>query len=128
MADNAIRKAALDRKPPVETMVVPEWGDAKIEVRGMGLGEQQRFLKSLPDPDAPSRNEKMTVQLIIRTVYDPDTGTPVFDPADASELAAADPAPFSRVFRVAARLSGLTSTEEVEAELAADPTEDSSSD
>jgi len=120
MGNNTIRERALAAVPPTEPVDVPEWG-AKVEVRGLTLGAQQEFLRSLPDVGSKNRQKTMIVQLVLRCTFDPDTGEPVFDPADPEAMLAADSAPFNRVFQVAGRLSGLIEGD-TEAELAADPT------
>ena len=116
MGNNGIRSAALKRTPPEETVTVMEWG-GDVLVRGLTLGEQRRFFDSLPEEGSPNRSEKMTVQLIMRTVRDPGTGDLVFDPADAEAIRDADPGPFNAVFAVAARLSGMGAATEVEQDL-----------
>ncbi len=116
MGSNGIRTAALKRTPPEETVDVAEWG-GKVLVRGLTLGEQRRFFDSLPEEGSPVRSERMTVQLIMRTVRDPDSGDLVFEAADAEAIRDADPGPFNQVFAVAARLSGMGAATEVEQDL-----------
>jgi hypothetical protein len=132
MGDNSIRVRALKATPPEEVVTVPEWDGAKVLVVGFTMHEQQEFLQSLTVVDSvtgervqkPDHRERMTTQLIIRTVHDPDTREPVFTQADAQAILTQMAAgPLSRLFTVCSRLAGLTAdTSAEEAKLAADPT------
>ncbi len=117
---NSIREVALKWKAPTERLRIPEWG-AEVEVRGMSLGGQSEFLASLPDEGSPNRMKKMMAQTIIRTVFDPLTGEPVFEQADAEHIInEGDVRIFRRMIEVANRLMGLESTEEIEERLGKD--------
>jgi len=93
-------------------VIVPEWGDAKIEVRAFTIAEQVAFYKTVSLTDRKGQfvgidRQKWAVQLILLSAYDPDTGKRLFEAADADMLAKKSAVAIGRVFDVAAKLSGL---------------------
>jgi hypothetical protein len=137
MAKTSIRDKALAAVPPETLEDVPEWDNAKVLVVGLSLHEQQEFLRSLTVKDhisgelveLPDRNERLQIQLLIRTLKDPETREAVFTQADAQALRDMAAAPLARLFAAASRVSGLGSdrdTQETESRLEADPTAGSS--
>lgn len=126
-----LRALALNADDIVsETVVVPEWGNAKFGVKAMTLREQRKFIAAVQNPDKTINRDKYSAQLIVRTVVDPDTGEPVFDPADAAALEEKSAAAVARLLTVAAKLSGLggdDQVDEVAADLGETPTDASNS-
>lgn len=114
-----------------ETVVVPEWDDAKIDVHAMTITEQTKFLKSVSSQDKGGQTrinqERFAVQLVIASAFDPDTGKKLFEPADADTLAQKSAKAVDRVFKIAAALSGLgvDPVEEAEAVLKETASDDS---
>ncbi|MDK1039666.1 MAG: hypothetical protein QGD91_12275 [Actinomycetota bacterium] len=97
----------------VEPVDIPEW-DVTVAVKGLTVGEQRRFLKTVrkrtgtPQDTPEIDTDKMQIQLFIACVYDPDDmKTPMFEQADAQALQAKSARAMLRVFKVAAKLSGL---------------------
>ena len=95
-----------------ELVIVPEWDDAKIEVRAFTISEQVQFYKTVSLTDRKGQfvgidRQKWAVQLILLSAYDPDTGKRLFEAADADMLAKKSAVAIGRVFDVAAKLSGL---------------------
>lgn len=84
-----------------ELVEVPQWGGV-VRVRGMTLGEQDRFELTL-------REDKALVRARVLTwcVLDADTGRPLFLEGDAPALAQRSAAVFLRLWEAIARLSGL---------------------
>jgi len=104
-----------------ETVVVPEWGDAKIEVRAFTIAEQVKFYATVTTgrgSDTKIDRGRFAVQLVLQTAYDPDTGSRLFEAADADMLSKKSAKAVGRVFDVAARLSGLSDDAVGEAEAA----------
>lgn len=107
----------------IEIVDVPEWG-LKVGVRALSLAEQTQFLQAVrkrtgsPQESYRIDKEKYAPQLIIRTVVDPDTEKPVFEAADAQQIAAMSAKAVSRVVKVASKLAGLGGDEQVEETIA----------
>ena len=104
-----------------ETIDVPEW-DAKVGVRGLTLGEQQKFLNRVQRRTGSGTFEidrdKFAVQLVIATAVDPDSGEQLFEPADAQVLSQKSGAAMFRLVQTGTRLSGLGGDEQVEEAIA----------
>ena len=113
MADNLRSKILEADDLSSEVLVIPEWGDAKIEVRSMTgrdrAGLQKHFKGDTFDM------ETWYVELVLATVYDPDTGKRVFDPADRKEIGGKSARALERIAEVATRLSGMTAQAVAEA-------------
>ncbi len=117
-----IRDTILNVDDRVSELVdVTEWG-VKVEVRGLSVKEQKLFMKSVRKRTGSKTefeldDDKFMIQLVIRTVYDPDSGDAIFEQADADTLAGKSAKAVGRMFTVASKLSGFTDTDEVEDEL-----------
>lgn len=118
-----LRSAALNADDiTIELVAVPEWGNHKYGVKSLTTKEQRAFIAGashkVQQPDGTWATEinrdKWTVQMIIATVVDPDTGEPVFEQADAETLEAKSGAATTRLFTVGARLAGLGGEDQVD--------------
>jgi hypothetical protein len=92
-----------------ERVEVPEWGGA-VNVRELTGSERDTFEASIVDlqTGAVSDNaENVRAKLVARTVID-DAGERLFTSDDVVELGKLSAAGLSRVYNVAARLSGIT--------------------
>ena len=98
-----------------EIVPVPEW-DTKVLVRTMDGAQRGRVLKLIQSDD-PAAN----AAVLILVALDPDTGEPIFDPADKDTLQGKSGAVVERIVLAAIRLSG-GSVDDAEAEVAEDPT------
>jgi hypothetical protein len=92
-----------------ETVTVPEWGGTII-VRGLTGEERDEFEASCirgkgRKTEVNYRNAR--AKLVVRSCYKPD-GSRLFEEEDAPKLGKKGAAALSRVYEVAARLSGLT--------------------
>ena len=117
-----LRQAALNADDiTIERVAVPEWG-AKYGVKSLTIAEQRIFItavsRKVKAPDGTWTTEidrdKYAIQLVLATVVDPDTGDPVFEPADAEALQKKSGKAMSRLVTVAARLAGLGGDEQVD--------------
>jgi hypothetical protein len=90
-----------------EIVDVEQWG-VKLQVRGMSAGARSRFLQSFTDEDGNIDYEKMYPHLLIATVFDPDSGTPVFDANDVDLINEKSASAVETVAKVSQRLSGMT--------------------
>jgi len=93
----------------IEHVPVPEW-DVTVDVKSLTIDEQQRFLDAVRKRGVEGfevDRKKFAIQLLIRTVIDPDTGKQVLEQADAETLATKSSKPVMRLFEVAANLAGL---------------------
>lgn len=96
-----------------EVVEVPQWGDVKIEVRGMTGKDRASFLSSYTDPDTGRVNwDRLYPSLITSTAFDPETGERVFQPEDAEAINAKSGAALEKVAQVALRLSGMQQSDE----------------
>lgn len=109
------RDQILDKGgPAAEELDVPEWGEgARVRVRGLTGRERDeweasmmkmRGNKMIPDP-ANTRSK-----LLVRCIVD-EVGHPVFTHGDIAQLGELAAAPLSRIYDVAARLSGITDSD-----------------
>ena len=112
-----LRKTALESDDIESELIdVPEWhakGSDKplvFEVRGMSSKERSKLLKSATR-DGEVQMEQWFPDLIIATVFDPETGEQVFERADRAALNAKSGAVISAIADVSARLSGLGDTD-----------------
>jgi hypothetical protein len=100
----------------IEVITVPEWGDIKIEVRGMDGRSRARFMNKVSGGSGEVNFDHWYPELIIATAYDPDAGTKVFEAADRDALNKKSGAALSRLGDLASRLSGLGATDVDKAE------------
>jgi len=90
-----------------EVVDVPEWG-VKLLVRGLTGRQRARLLQNAVDANGNVDLERIYPELVIYSVYDPETGEQVFKPADRDALADKSGAALERIAQVAMRLSGLS--------------------
>ena len=113
----------------IQSEVVPieEWEDIPLEIRGMNGKERAGFLKRTTADGGEVSFEKFYPELLIATVYDPETGEKVFEPADRDHLNQKSGAALERIATVAQRLSGLGATDVEDAVGKSEETENSAS-
>jgi hypothetical protein len=99
-----------------EVIDVPEWGSAKIMVKGMTGKDRARFFRESQGKDGRPDFEKFYAELLIATVCDPEDGTRLFEVADKDALLKKSGAVLNRISQVAMRLSGMTQEAMEEAE------------
>lgn len=87
-----------------ESVEVPEWG-VTVEVRGMSGADRERILNSASDDGVKAGS--MMLDVVIATVHDPDTGLPVFTPADRDALRGKAAGALDRLSTIGMRLSGM---------------------
>jgi len=105
-----LRKTILEKDDiVVEVIDVPEW-DTKVEVRGMSSKQRAKLLKSSAQ-GGEVNIETWFPDLLIATIFDPETGEQVFERADRDAINAKSGAAVSAIADVAARLSGLGETD-----------------
>ncbi|ALY09591.1 hypothetical protein SALGADO_66 [Arthrobacter phage Salgado] len=104
----SIRDRAVAARPySTELVEVPEW-DATVEVRSLPLGERNEMMAEVVDEETGKGDFKaMFPALVIRAVFDPETGERVFAPDDAATINGFDAGVIDRVAEVALKLSGL---------------------
>lgn len=88
-----------------EIIEVPEWGDVKLEIRSMTGRDRAALQKHFRGDDFDM--EVWYVELVLATVYDPETGDRVFGPADRKEIGGRSAKVLERIAEVATRLSGM---------------------
>lgn len=98
---------------PEESVEVPEW-DVTVLVRGMTGEARAHMMSRSVDPNTGEMSyEALYPEVIIATVFDPETGDPVFDAADRGVLNTKSGGVLERLARDGMRLSGMTRDEQV---------------
>jgi len=100
-----------------EEVQVPEWGGL-VRVRMLTAGERDKFETDVAGIGGKSKNmTNLRARLVVLTACD-DALAPLFEPGDVEALAKKSAAAVDRVFSVAAKLNGFTSSdiEELEGE------------
>lgn len=97
---------------PTEEVQVPEWGGV-VFVRGLTGAQRDRFEASIVELRGRKRIlhlEDIRARLVAMTVVDAD-GRRLFTDQDVPALSGKSASALQRVFEVAQRLSGLSSTD-----------------
>lgn len=89
-----------------EIVMIPEWG-FEVEIRGMSGASRASMTQDTADNNGNVNFNKMMPNLIVGSIYDPETGEQVFDDADASTVMAKSGSALDRIMTVAMRLSGF---------------------
>lgn len=119
-----IRKHGSDELP-TETVDIPEWG-GQVRVQGMTGRQRDRFEAGLLERrgrvDVPNV-DNIRAKVVAACLVDED-GTRLFNDPDADELGDYPAAIIERIYKVAARLSGIgdDDIDELQAKITADPT------
>lgn len=92
---------------PVESVEVPEWG-VTLEVRGMTGAERTRIMDMAVASGGQMNLQVVYPEIVIATVFDPETGTQVFGPSDRDALLQKSANALDRLAQVGMRLSGFT--------------------
>lgn len=85
---------------------VPEW-EVNVLVRGLTGRQRAKLLQDAVDTKGKLDLEKIYPEIVIFSAYDPETGKPVFEPADRDILAEKSGAALERIAQAAMGLSGL---------------------
>lgn len=99
-----------------EDVAVPEWG-GKVALRGLSGAEGDFYTKSLvrgKGKKATTDLTNMTAKLCAKCIVDPESGERLFNDQEVAELGRKSASALKRVFKVAARLSGLDDEEQDE--------------
>lgn len=113
-----LRETILQADDIEEAVIeVPEWDDVKITLRSLTGKERVQLYEGVTG----KQKVFMYADILIATARDPETGEPVFDPADREALAEKSGNVLDRLASEVLGLSGLDS-DEAEAEVETDPT------
>lgn len=127
---SALREKILNAPDIQKELVrVDEW-DVTVEVRtltGARMFEVKKGSSEIRKNDDGEDVEvqdqaKLYAELLIASVFDPETGTPVFEAADRDALVGKSFAVLDRVVTVAMRICGLTKPEQKAMEKNSDAT------
>lgn len=110
--DRLIRGAKLKAE---RLTIMLEGEPLEVEVRGMSAGVRGDLLtscvKTTMDEDGEDKSVtdlgKMYPSLIINSLFDVETGEPLFGPADLELVRSLDASTFDPIIKVASRLSAL---------------------
>jgi hypothetical protein len=100
-----LRNEILNRTVPTEPADI---AGHRVEVRGMTVAGQREFLARVTSPGGDVNRDLFLPELVIATVFDPDTGAPLFEAADRDTILQLPAADLNDVQRVAMRLAGLS--------------------
>ena len=115
MASNSLREKILSSDDTQTELVdVPEWG-VTLEVRGMSGKARAQFLANYTDEFGRVQWDKLYPNLLIHSVFDPETGEQVFLPEDNDAINLKSGSALEVVANVSLRLSGLNQNEQKEA-------------
>lgn len=92
---------------PVEQVEVPEWG-VTLEVRGMNGADRTRIMDMAMQTEGGLNLQVVYPEIVIATVFDPESGAQVFEPKDRDVLLSKSATALDRVAQVGMRLSGFT--------------------
>lgn len=91
-----------------ERVIVPEWDDVEIEIRGLTAAERADLLEQVVDSKGKVGLSKLSGSLLVITVFDPETGNRIFSGDDAQNILLKSGAVVDRLNLIAMRLSGLS--------------------
>lgn len=101
-----------------EIVEVPEWDDVKIELRAMDGTQHAAYIDTVTGADTQYRY----ADILIASAYNPETGEPVFDPADRDLLMSKHGGVLMRLSLIVIRDLSGTNVDEAEEELEENPT------
>jgi hypothetical protein len=94
-----------------ELMEIKEWG-VTVEIRTMTARERATLMENALDPDTGQAvMSKIYPEVAIATVYDPETGQPVFEKGDIDALLGKSGTVIERIAQKALQVSGLSNEE-----------------
>jgi hypothetical protein len=91
-----------------EEIHVPQW-DVNLELRTMTAAERSKMLGSAADDDGNMNFDELYPRILIATVFDPESGEPVFSAEDVASLQNKSAAAVEFVAQKSMALSGLSS-------------------
>lgn len=90
-------------------VVVPEWNDLKVEVRGMTGADRTAILSSAINPTTGQVDFRvMYPDIVIATCFDPETGERIFSDNDRDALLSKSATALDRLAEVGMSVGGLT--------------------
>lgn len=127
-----LRDAFLNEAPASEIVEINfKSGPMKVEVREKTVKQQFDLIDKCRYKSGPKageiNNELLQYETILTTVYDPETGEPVFEDADRDHLKRMAAGPFNQLLAAANKAAGLDDDIEVVSGLDETPTAESSS-
>lgn len=102
--------AADDR--PFQDEEIPEWDNVKIRVRGLTGTERDSYeAKAVAlrnaGKDVELRLQNFRSRLLVKCLYDPETGERIFADGEVDQLGSKSGAVIERLFTLAQELSGM---------------------
>jgi hypothetical protein len=90
-----------------ELVEIPEWG-VTLEVRSMSGAARASLMQMAMESGGNVDITRVYPDLIVQTVFDPETGEQVFEEADKHAIMAKNGALLDKVVEVATRISGFS--------------------
>ncbi len=98
----------------------------KIEIREQTVDQQFELLDRFRKPDGEIDTKLLSLETVMVTSYEPDTGELAFDSSDRDMLRQKSAKAFQRLFRAANAAAGLETEDEVVSDLDDVPTVETS--
>ncbi len=98
---------------PVEEVVVPEWKNRKVRIRGLSAAAKNAYQASLVETNGKSRKiklEHMTAKLLVKCLVNAQL-QPLFSEAQILQLGTKSAMVLERLAQIANRLSGMDDEE-----------------
>ncbi|CAB5220403.1 hypothetical protein UFOVP238_45 [uncultured Caudovirales phage] len=115
MASKTLREQILGAEDTQSELVeVPQWG-VTVEVRGMSGKSRAQFLANYTDEVGRVQWDRLYPNLLIHTVFDPETSEQVFLAEDSDAINLKSGSALEIVANVSLRLSGLNQEQQKEA-------------
>ena len=112
---------------PVDLLINGIVKTIKVEVREQTVDQQFDLLDRLRRPDGEIDTKLLSIETVLVTSYEPDTGELAFDgAADRDMLRSKSAGAFQRLFRAANAAAGLETEDQVVSDLADVPTVETS--
>lgn len=89
-------------------ITVPEWGNVDLEIRSMSAGDRAMMLNRIMDDNGKLKTQHLYPQMLIKTVYDPTDGQPVFKSDDTDLINSKNASVVERIATAAMQTSGIS--------------------
>ena len=122
----SIRDKILKSEIGSEIVSIPEW-DVKIEVRQRTVKQQYDILDKVRNSQGEIDGLSLALETIMACSFDPETGEPVFDPADKDALMNVESSAFQTLLAATNKAAGFESEDQVVSDLDEAPAVPSSS-
>lgn len=105
----SLRNRILEAKDIKEEVIeVPEWENAKVQVRGLTGKQRAKLLNAVAGSTGKPDPEKLYPEIMVMCCFDPESREPIFTPADKEAINSKSGIVLERIAQMVMSLSGLT--------------------